>query len=154
MRDRHIPLMRIGARKWKSEYPADMGIKQLIKVKTKRHREWLVCQFKSRGHELRVLYTRARNQVRKTTRILKRQHELKIANDAKSNVNEFWACSRAHLKTKSGVAPLLGDPSDPSSIKHNDTDKAEVLQHQFCRVFTRESEGDIPIIELRTTTLN
>ena len=48
------------------------------------------------------------------------------------------------------MAPHLGDPSDPSSIKHNDTDKAEVLQHQFCRVFTRESEGDIPIIKPRT----
>ena len=30
---------------------------------------------------------------------------------------------------------------------HNDTDKAEVLQHQFCRVFTREPEGDIPTAE-------
>ena len=29
-----IPLMRIGARKWKSEDPSDMGIMQLIKVKT------------------------------------------------------------------------------------------------------------------------
>ena len=45
------------------------------------------------------------------------------------------------------MAPLL---SDQSLIKHNDTDKAEVLQHQFCRVFTREPEGDIPIIEPRT----
>ena len=45
------------------------------------------------------------------------------------------------------MVPLL---SDPSSIKHGDTDKAEVLQHQFCRVFTREPEGHIPIIEPRT----
>ena len=88
--------------------------------------------------------------MRKTTRILKRQHELKIANDAKSNPKELWAYSRAHQKTKSGVATLLGDPSDPSLIKHNDTDKADVLQHQFCRVFTREPKGDIPVIELRT----
>ena len=137
VRDRHIPLMRTGVRKWKSEYPADMGIMQLIKAKTKRHREWLAYQFTSRGPELRILYNRVRNQVRKTTRTLKRQHELKIASDAKSNPKAFWAYSRAHLKTKSGVAPLLGDPSDLSSIKHNDTDKAEVLQHQFCRVFTR-----------------
>ena len=41
VRDRHIPLMRIRARKWKSEYPADTWIMQLIKVKTKSHREWL-----------------------------------------------------------------------------------------------------------------
>ena len=52
VRDRHIPLMRTGVRKWKSEYPADMGIMQLIKAKTKRHREWLAYQFTSRGPEL------------------------------------------------------------------------------------------------------
>ena len=93
VRDRHIPLMRIGARTWKSEYPADMGIMQMIKEKTKRHREWLAYQFTSRGPELRVVYNRARNQVRKTTRTLKRQHELKIANDAKSNPKAFWEYS-------------------------------------------------------------
>ena len=151
--DRHIPLMRIGTRKWKSEYPADMGIMQLIMVKTKRHREWLAYQFTSRGPELRVLYNRARNQVRKTTRILKRQHKLKITNYANSNSKAYWVYSRAHLKTKSGVAPLLGDPSDPSSIKHNDIDKEDVLQHQFCRVFTREPEGDITIIEPHTAEM-
>ena len=48
------------------------------------------------------------------------------------------------------MAPFLGDPSDLSSIKHNNTDKAEVLQHQFYRVFTGEPGCDIPIIELHT----
>ena len=87
--------------------------------------------------------------MKKTTRTLKRRHELKIANDVKSNSKCFWVYARAHLKTKSRVAPLLRDPGDLSSIKHNDTDKAEVLQHQLCRVFTREPEGDIPILEPR-----
>ena len=67
VRGRHIPLMRIGARKWKSEYSEDMGIIQLIKEKTKRHWEWLAYQFTSRGSEFRVLYNRVRNQVRQTT---------------------------------------------------------------------------------------
>ena len=49
--DRNIPLMRIGARKWKSEYPAGMGIMQLIKIK-KKTREWLAYQFTSRGPDL------------------------------------------------------------------------------------------------------
>ena len=33
--DRYIPIMKIGARAWKSKYPADMGIMKLIKVKAK-----------------------------------------------------------------------------------------------------------------------
>ena len=45
---------------------------------------------------------------------------------------------------------ILGYPSDISLIKHNDTNKAEILQHQLCRVFTREPEGDILILEPRT----
>ena len=68
----------------------------------------------------------------------------------KVSTTTFWAYSRAHLKTKSRVSPLLGDLS---SIKHNDTDKAEVLQHQFCQVFIREPEGDIPIPELLLRSL-
>ena len=78
VRGRHIPLMRIRKRKWKSEYPASMGIMQLIKVKTKRHTEWLSYQFTSRGPELRVLYNRERNQVIKITCTLKRQHKLEL----------------------------------------------------------------------------
>ena len=85
--------------------------------------------------------------MRKTTHTVKRQHELKIANDTKSNPKVFCVYSRAHLKTKSGMEPLFGDPGDLSSINDNDTDKAEVPQHQFCRVFTRQREGDIPILE-------
>ena len=30
------------------------------------------------------------------------------------------------------------------------TQKAEALQHQICRVFTREPGGDIPLLEPRT----
>ena len=96
--DCHILLMMIGARKWKSEYPADIGIMQLIKVKTKRHREWLAYQFTSRGLELRVLHNRVRNQVRKTTRTLKGQHELNIANDAKHILGILLSASENQIR--------------------------------------------------------
>ena len=78
--------------------------------------------YRSRG---RVLYNRLMNRVSKTPRILKRKHELKIANDAKRGPY----LGHTFERMKSGVAPLLGDPSDLSSLKHNDTDREEVLQH-------------------------
>ena len=36
VRDRHIPLIRIGARKWKSEYPASIGDNAIDQGKDKK----------------------------------------------------------------------------------------------------------------------
>jgi len=56
------------------------------------------------------------------------------------------------LKTRSGVAPLLRNKEDPSSIKHGDKDKSEILQKQFCQVFTVEPPGETPTLSLRTNS--
>jgi hypothetical protein len=47
----------------------------------------------------------------------------------------------------------LADPKLPLSIKHDDVDKAEVLQAQFKKVFTREPDGVIPLLPERTETV-
>jgi len=54
------------------------------------------------------------------------------------------------LKTRSGVARFLSNKDDPSSIKHSDPEKSEILQSQFCKVFTIEPPGDLPSLSLRT----
>ena len=87
--------------------------------------------------------------MRKRTRQLRKQYELNIANQSMSNPKVFWRFARDRLKTKIGVAPLLCNPDDPGTLRHSDEEKADILQSQFCSVFTREPEGEIPQLEPR-----
>ena len=68
---------------------------------------------------------------------------------SKSNPNAFWSHIRRRLKTKTDVAPLLENDNDTSSTKFSDSDKANILQNQFSRAFTREQEGKIPSLGKR-----
>ena len=47
------------------------------------------------------------------------------------------------------MAPLLCNPDDPGTLRHSDEEKADILQSQFCSVFTHEPEGEIPQLEPR-----
>ena len=48
------------------------------------------------------------------------------------------------------MSPLLLDKNIPNSLRFGDEDKAEILQDQFCSVFTKEQPGSIPVLEKRT----
>ena len=51
------------------------------------------------------------------------------------------------MKTSIGMAPLLCNLDDPGTLRHSDEEKADILQSQFCSVFTREPDGEIPQLE-------
>ena len=42
------------------------------------------------------------------------------------------------------MPPLLSDINDVKSIKHLNSEKANILQSQFCSVFTDEPKNNIP----------
>ena len=56
------------------------------------------------------------------------------------------------MKTKSGISPLLLDPNDKTSLRFTDEDKANILQDQFCSVYTKEPDGSLPEFPSRTET--
>ena len=56
------------------------------------------------------------------------------------------------MKTKVGISPLLSSPNDKNSIKFDDKDKADILQKQFCSVFTKKPDDDLPYFPSRTET--
>ena len=87
--------------------------------------------------------------MRKRTRQLRKHYELNIANQSTSNPKVFWSFARERLKTRIGVASLLCNPDDPGTLRHRDEEKEDILQIQFCLVFTREPEGEIPQLESR-----
>ena len=53
------------------------------------------------------------------------------------------------MKTKHGVAPLLADITNKDSLKFDDKEKADILQHQFSNVFTKEPAGKLPEFQER-----
>ena len=57
----------------------------------------------------------------------KRHLEKCIGEESERNPKLFWSHVRSNLKTKTGIAPLLEDPDDKSSIKVNDKDIANIL---------------------------
>ena len=90
-------------------------------------------------------YCRARNQVRKLTRRIQKEFELKLATEAKTNPKAVWKCMNSKTKNWEGVSDLNIDPKDPKSrITDSGREKADV--DIFSSVFTIEPDGDIPHI--------
>ena len=150
LRNDHVPNIHTGGRKWKSNCPHDKELLDLIREKARCHRFWMARQHGLDGRSARLSYNQDRNRVRKRTRQLRKPHELNIANQTISNPKVFWRFARERMKTRIGVAPLLYNPNDPGTLRHSDEEKADILQSQFCSVFTREPEGEIPQLEPRT----
>ncbi|XP_066936708.1 uncharacterized protein [Clytia hemisphaerica] len=73
-----------------------------------------------------------------------RAYEKSICDKSKEKLKIFWSHVRSKLKSTSGVSPLLQNPDDKSSLKHDDHEKANILQKQFFSVFTDEPEGELP----------
>ena len=83
----------------------------------------------------------------------KRNFEKDVANKSKTNPKAFWSFVRSKLKTKAGVGPLLARADDKTSISFDDKEKANILQNQFCSVFTQEPKGILPSFPKRTNEI-
>ena len=151
LRNKFVPTATIksGTNCLKGSFPIDTTVQQAIKEKHSLHRRWIKC--KRRGDQsLREAYTKSRGKVKKLMRQSKRSFEKAIASGCKKNPKKFWKYVRNKLRTKSGVSPLLQDKNNPNSLRFDDTEKANILQDQFCSVFTEELNGSIPTLEKRT----
>ena len=139
----------------KGSIPIDEKARSAIKKKEKSHRMWMSTkrgQMNADADATRRQYNRDRNKVKTLLRKARRRFERDIAMKAKTEPKAFWGHTRRKLKTKTGVAPLLSDPKDSSSMKFDETEKANLLLNQFSSVFTREPEGEIPRLAQRTTS--
>ena len=151
LRNKYVPTRKInaGANCVKGSFPINKDVQQAIKDKHSHHRRWIRC--KGRGDKtMRDAYTKSRRNVRKLIRQSKRSFEKELAATSKKNPKLFWKYVRSKLRTKSGVSPLLKDKNDPNSLQFDDTEKANILQDQFCSVFTKEQLGSTPTLEKRT----
>lgn len=137
----------------KGSIPIDKETRSAIRDKSRAHHLWMGAKRRNEVGTTRKQYNRARAKVKNLLRKAKRRFEREIALQAKTNPKAFWGHTRRYLKTKNGVAPLLADPKDKNSMKFTDAEKANILLNQFSSVFTRESNGQIPILERRTDSV-
>ena len=132
-------------------FPIDQGTKNAIKEKQATHRQWIASQRRGDPVLARSRFRKASNKAKKLIRQCKRRYELSIAELSKTNPKLFFAHVRGRLKTKEGVAPLLEDPTNKSSMKFLDGEKANILQEQFSSVYTSEPDSEAPFMSRRTT---
>ncbi|XP_076049734.1 uncharacterized protein LOC143030470 [Oratosquilla oratoria] len=145
LRAKYVPILSgVDEPKWKYEFPISDELKALIRSKDQANRKWMANNYRGDAEEFRLKYIRLRNKCKQVSRKEKRRYESKVAGQSKIQPKKFWKFANNKLKTKSGVAPLLSNSEDPSTICHNDKDKAEILQQQFVSVFTSEPIGPIP----------
>ena len=74
--------------------------------------------------------------------------------EAKNIPKIFWSHTRRKLETKCGVAPLLENEEDMNSVKFDVETKANILQNQFSKVYTRETQGRVPSITARSKSVS
>ena len=151
LRNKFVPTKEIkaGVNGWKGTFPINEAVQNAIKEKHSLHRRWIKSK-KSGNNALRETYHKSRCRVKKLIRQAKRSFEKELASGSKKNPKQFWKYVRSKLRTKSGVSPLLQDKKNPNSLKFDDNEKAEILQNQFCSVFTKEKLDSTPVLEKRT----
>ena len=151
LRNKYVPLKEVGNQFWKrkGKIPIGKDLQNEIKQKRSLHRNWVRSSPANRDHH-RAKYIVARNRVNRMMTQANRAYEKSICDRSKEKPKLFWSHVRSKMKSSCGVAPLLENPDDKSSLKHDDHEKAEILQRQFCSVFTHEPDGDIPEFPSRT----
>ena len=132
------------------KFAINQQIQSEIQNKRRLHRKWIRSIGTWTEERSRLEYVNARNLVNRKITQVKRRLEERICEQAKKSPKRFWKHVRSSMKTKSGISPLLRNPLDKSSLRFTDEDKADILQDQFCSVFTQEPDGNLPEFDART----
>jgi len=112
-----------------------------VKIKVKEKQKCFARYMETRDTNDYQNYARARNQVKWETRKAVKIFERKIAEEAKRNPKGFFAYARGKMRTKENVAELR---DNEGTLATSDADKAEMLNRQFCSVFTQEDVRVVP----------
>ena len=156
LKEKYVPTSTTkGKPTWteKGTVPINEKLREAIRKKHAEHRHWIAKKKRGNAEAARLSYTRARNKVSQMMRKATRSFEKSVACSAKSNPKSFYSYVRRKMKTKTGVAPLLEDVADKSSLKFGDDEKACILQKKFTSLFTKEPPGDVPSLAKVTESL-
>ena len=152
LRNKYVPVRKAPSKpSWRKPLiPISAEAREAIRTKRKAHRNWMEATKTDISDQARSRYKKASNKVKSLLRKAKKKFEKGIAMEAKKNPKKFWSHARNKLNTKSGIAPLLANSEDKTSLRFDEKSKADLLQKQFLSVFTKESADDVPKLGKRT----
>ena len=94
--------------------------------------------------ENRNNYIKYRNEVKAGVKKAKKQKEINIAKEAKTNPKALFDYVASKTKQREGIANLV---KDDGSLTKNEGEKAQVLSQFFKSVYTCEGDGPVPDFE-------
>ena len=89
-------------------------------------------------------YKHCSNNLRRLTRILRKDYESKLAAGLKNNPKSFWRYSSTRLRTRCGLEDWRDENGTTVSVSQK---KADILNKFFSSVFTVEGYDPIPSLE-------
>ena len=129
LEEKHIPL-KTTSKKGKHPY-SNASLRRV-----KRKKDQLYGRYRRTGGEGALAnFKRAKNDLRKLTRQLRKDHENKLAHNVTKNPKIFWKYVRSKQKTRVRVEEL---EKEDGTRAHSSREKAEALNQFFRGVFTVE----------------
>ena len=132
--DEHVPKSRPGRQK---NLYMD---RSALRLRKHKRAQWAAYIQSDSVHDFRR-YVHFRNQLRKKTRHLRKEFELRLSSQLKSNPKVFWRYANTRLKTKGGIDALK---DAMGVVRSSPMDKANILNDFFSSVFVEENLDTLP----------
>ena len=143
LESKYIPKRRFNKYGRKGNFPVDEATKTLIKRKHALSRKVAA----NNCDENRRAYNKVRNKVTNEIKKMKRNFEHDLARKSKKNPKMLYKYLNSKSKSRVGIGDMHIDPRDKKSdLSTDDTEKAEIFSDYFQSVFTREPDGEIPVL--------
>lgn len=130
----HIKNLTAVKKKWIR--PIEATVRIDIKKKNKLWKKYLKLKDKSILEE----YKQTSNKIRKKTRAINSEEQLKIAKDCKTNPKKFWNYINSKTKSKDKIGDLvIEEELKPDKVISDNQEKANILCEYFSSVFNKDA---------------
>ena len=116
--------------------------RNVLRMIRKKRRLWKQYTT-SKDYKQFEAYKKVQSEVKKAVRKARKVFEKKLSKNAKKNSKMFWSYMKEKTSNRISVGPLVGD----GEVISDDREMCEVLNKQYCSVFTREDMANFPKAE-------
>ena len=115
----------------------------MVRKKRRLWKHYTTSQYCAKDYHEFEAYKKVQQDVRKAVKKANKEFEKKLAKNAKKNSKLFWSYMKQKTSNRVTVGPLVRD----RLVNADDKDMCDVLNQQYCSVFTREDLTRLPDVE-------